>query len=203
MAAHRSHRIQSPDAGVSLEHDVPNGCNQCHADRSLAWTAESLGAWYGQPPVPGIVGDRASVSEQIYQLEKGHALSRAIAVQMLGSENALEAAPGAWRVPFLADGLEDSYPPVRQNAHRSLRKIAGFQESDFVYFAGAEERARQVAAIRARWSDLTRARLDEGQAATGGPVPESVPLHADGSPIEPVRRRLQAERDQTPLMIAE
>ena len=92
---------------------------------------------------------------------------------------------------------------MRQNAHRSLRKIAGFEDSEFESFAAEELRARQVAAIRSRWDDLARARLEEGAAAAGGAIPAAVPLRADGQPVPDVRDRLQAARDHTPLTIAE
>ena len=43
----RQHEIDSPTVAVSLETGRPNACNMCHLDKTLAWTAEHLGAWTG------------------------------------------------------------------------------------------------------------------------------------------------------------
>ena len=42
----RSHQIASPQV-ASLEHGVPNACNLCHLDQTLAWTQSHLVDRYG------------------------------------------------------------------------------------------------------------------------------------------------------------
>jgi len=41
-------RVPRPDRSVTL--GVPNPCNGCHADRSAAWAARTVQAWYGHAP---------------------------------------------------------------------------------------------------------------------------------------------------------
>ena len=55
--ARRDHsiRVLRSDLSVALGH--PNACNQCHADRSAQWAAETVGGWYpGGPSSTGTVG---------------------------------------------------------------------------------------------------------------------------------------------------
>jgi len=50
----RNHRIDSPRVtGKTGGDERPNACNLCHVDRSLAWTAQQLASWFGQPVAPG------------------------------------------------------------------------------------------------------------------------------------------------------
>jgi hypothetical protein len=205
--AHRAHRIQSPTPTVTARDSLPNGCNQCHVDRSLEWTATLLAEWQQGPAVSEAgdlyVGDRSELSEVLVQLGRGHALSRVIAVQMLGAEPGKLAAPGSWRAPFLIDALEDSYPVVRLNAYRSLRTLPGFEDLEFVYFSEPTLRAGQVAHAWVRWDGQVRDRLVEMGRPTGAELPGTIPLDSGGRPREEVRRRLLASRDNTRLNIAE
>lgn len=41
-------RVPRPDQAVAL--GVPDPCTRCHADRSAAWAARSVEAWYGHAP---------------------------------------------------------------------------------------------------------------------------------------------------------
>lgn len=45
----RDHSFRVPRPDLSIKLDVPNGCNNCHADKSPAWAAEHFAKWYGQP----------------------------------------------------------------------------------------------------------------------------------------------------------
>lgn len=45
----RDHSFRVPRPDLSIKLDVPNGCNNCHADKSPAWAAEHFEKWYGQP----------------------------------------------------------------------------------------------------------------------------------------------------------
>jgi hypothetical protein len=199
LSAQRSHRIQNPDPAVSASTGLPNACNSCHLDRSLRWTADVLAEWRGQPATPKdselYRGDRSHLSEALIQLVQGHALSRAIAVQMLGREDARRAAPGLWRVPFLIDALSDPYPAVRKNAHRSLRRQPGFQDAVYDYVAEPAERGEQIAALRQRWQAMA--------PEHAGAVPPEVPLATDGSIEAVTLERLRASRDMTELNLAE
>jgi len=198
LSAQRSHRIQSPNAAETARSGLPNGCNTCHVDRSLGWTAQLLADWWGQPAPAGdplFDGDRSHVSETLLQLLRGHALSRAIAVQMLGRDDGREAAPGLWRVPFLLEGLDDPYPVVRKNAQRSLRRQPGFGDAAFGYVDTPDQRRAQIAALRQRWEAMA--------AEHAGGVPAAVPLTTEGLPEASTLARLRESRDDVELNIAE
>ena len=49
LRAMRSHQVSSPTVQESVTHGRPNACNLCHLDKTLAWTAQKLHAWYKQP----------------------------------------------------------------------------------------------------------------------------------------------------------
>src|SRR5262249_9507421 len=46
----RDHSIRIPRPDLTLRVGTPNVCNQCHADKSAQWAADSLKQWYGHTP---------------------------------------------------------------------------------------------------------------------------------------------------------
>lgn len=200
LSAHRAHRIQNPVPEVSARDSTPNGCNQCHVDKSLRWTADALAQW--NPDRAKLIdhadlfaGERTELSETLLQLGRGHALSRAIAVQMLSDANGLEAAPGLWRVPFLIDALDDSYAVVRLNSLRSIRQMPGFENVVFNHFGPDSLRNQQIARIWDRW--------DVVWSEHASSLPKTIPLNANGRIKDDVRRQLRANRDNIVLNIQE
>ena len=150
LRAMRSHRIDSPSVQVSAATGRPNACNLCHLDKSLAWAAERLTAWYEQPEVE-MTTDAASTSAALLWLLRGDAVQRAIAAWHLGWESAHDASGREWQAPFLAELLTDPYAAVRYNAHRALRQLPGFADFSYDYVGpqAAREQAREQA--RRRW----------------------------------------------------
>jgi hypothetical protein len=200
LASHRAHRVQNPVPETTARDQTPNGCNQCHVDKSLRWTAEALSRWNPKRPKPEEhaelwAGERSTMSETLVQIGRGHGLSRLIAIQMLREPNGLEAAPGLWRVPFLIDALDDPYAVVRLNALRSIHAMPGFEDVVFDHFGSESLRERQIAAIWDRW--------DRVWAEHASSVPPTVPLDANGRIRGEVRRALRANRDEIVLNIAE
>ncbi len=47
-AYNRTHRISSPSEQAILATGMPNACNLCHLDKSLAWTRDQLAAGWGR-----------------------------------------------------------------------------------------------------------------------------------------------------------
>lgn len=45
--ARRDHGFTSPDPMLTRELGIPNACNRCHADRSVAWAEVWAQTWYG------------------------------------------------------------------------------------------------------------------------------------------------------------
>jgi predicted CXXCH cytochrome family protein len=46
--ARRDHGFTIPDPLLTKEHNVPNSCNRCHADKTADWALETCNQWYGE-----------------------------------------------------------------------------------------------------------------------------------------------------------
>lgn len=179
LKATRSHQISNPSVAESVETGRPNACNQCHLDRSLGWTAEHLGRWYGQEaPELGAV-ERATPASIVWALS-GDAGQRALMAWSYGWETALEASDRRWVAPLLVQLLDDPYDAVRLIAARSLRRSHPelLEDGELGYDALAPVETRRAAAARvyARWAALpesqrreprTLVAVDESLAAAG------------------------------------
>ncbi|MBK3518368.1 multiheme c-type cytochrome [Carboxylicivirga marina] len=44
----RDHSFRVPRPDLSIKYDVPNACNQCHADKSNQWSENYITKWYGK-----------------------------------------------------------------------------------------------------------------------------------------------------------
>ncbi|MGD0090324.1 MAG: tetratricopeptide repeat protein [Planctomycetota bacterium] len=44
----RDHGLTIPDPLLTKEHNIPNACSRCHADKGLAWNIDYATQWYGQ-----------------------------------------------------------------------------------------------------------------------------------------------------------
>lgn len=142
----RSHRIDIPRVSVQR----PNACNLCHADRSLAWTADKMHEWYNHE-TPALSDDQSKSSAVVLGLLQGDAVERAIACWTLGWEPSKAASVQDWQIPFLVEGLRDRYSVVRYVAARSLRSFEGFEDTDFDFIAPQEEREKLAEQIRENW----------------------------------------------------
>lgn len=122
LSAARSHRIDSPSAARSAAIGKPNACNLCHVDKTLAWTARWLTAWYGAPSA-SLPEERAPAA--VREAIAGDAAVRALLADALGSSDALAAAGGGELQAQVLEVLRaDPYPAVRFIAERSLRRIS-------------------------------------------------------------------------------
>ena len=192
MKTVRTHRVMNPDAQLTAQTRLPNGCNQCHSDQTLGWTAQWLQEWYDAPPLELLGDARDALALTAVDLIAGHALSRALAAASLGWAPAIEAAPGDWAVPLLLAALEDEYAAVRLNAWVALREREGLDPQRFDYLAPPAKRNAAIEQIAARW-----------QARSRDVMPARVPVDA-ASGLDPEWRRiLLRDRDHTPLTILE
>lgn len=194
MKAVRTHRIVSPDAHVTAQARLPNGCNQCHVDRTLGWTAEWLARWYGQPPLERLGDDRDTLALTVVDLLEGHALSRALAAFALGWGPAQAAAPGDWRVPLLLTALDDDYTAVRYTAEVALRELEGFDALPFTAVDAPGTTAAARAQLLHQWFLQ--------HPPQGGELPAALALQAGGLAQATVAR-LRERQDRTPLTILE
>ncbi|MEE2674456.1 MAG: C cytochrome precursor [Myxococcota bacterium] len=192
----RSHRIESPSVQVSLDTGRPNGCNLCHLDQTLAWTAEALDDWYGIDPPRLGSRERTLPASWIWALS-GDAGQRALLASIFGWEPASEVSNPAWHGAILARLLDDPYHAVRVVAHRSMAKLPEF--ADFGYDSRAPELDRKAAVSRALaiWNDARGAQGREHLArlSTSG--------EGEGLRAEKALLALQADRDDVPIVLQE
>ena len=193
MRAIRSHTVTSPSVRETVDVGRPNACNLCHLDRTLAWTADALGDWYGQTPLP-LDEDERSVAASVLWLLRGDAGQRALAAWSYGWQPAQEASGTSWMVPYLGELLGDSYDTVRYIAARSLRTLPGY--GSFAYDFTGDRDDRIAAAVRALtdWRESTRSRERRD--------PQLL-FSLDGALDTAAMRRLFDQRDTRPLFLRE
>jgi hypothetical protein len=193
LGAIRSHQIESPTLAGSVRHGVPNACNLCHLDKTLAWTQEHLSRRYGQPALP-LSEEQQTVSAALLWTLKGHAAQRAIAAWHAGWAPAQEASGADWLTPFLARLLADPYGVVRYVAHYSLRTLPGVEVGHYDFLAPEPELRRHATNVLSRWK-------------TGRPPPTrtdpALLLRADGQIMEDRVEALLRQRDNRPTAISE
>jgi hypothetical protein len=192
--AMRSHRIDNPSAAVSARTGRPNACNLCHLDRTLAWTAEHLTAWYGHDPVE-LNADQKTIAASILWVTAGNGPQRAILGWAMGWKPAQEASGRGWIAAFLSELLRDPYAVTRQVAHRSLRTLPGFATFEFDYVAPKRTQIAKAAEAVARWLRTSAKNLDRT-----GP---HLLLREDGTLNIEEHTRLLKARDNTPVSIIE
>ena len=133
----RNHTISSPNIVSSAKHGVPNACNLCHLDKSLAWTQDSLVNWYGHSKAD--LTEHQQVAASIAWTLKGDAAQRAVTAWHYGWSPARKVSGSDWMPRILIRLLQDPYGVVRHIAERSLRKSPEFEELDYDFLAGAAE----------------------------------------------------------------
>lgn len=150
----RSHQVSSPSVTASIETGRPNACNQCHLDRTLAWSAKWLEEWYGIAP-PELSQEQREVAASILWATKGDAGQRALMAWSYGWEEARKASGTEWMTPFLGLMLFDPYHAVRYIAQRGMQKQTGFEHLMSGYdFARSIGECNEVAQrIFAAWSN--------------------------------------------------
>jgi tetratricopeptide (TPR) repeat protein len=157
-------RVPRPDRSVTL--GVPNPCNGCHADRSAAWAARTVEAWYGHAPsglqrfaealaagTQGAPGAQRLLAALIADRSQP-AIARASAIARLErwrTPATLAAARGA---------LGDASSLVRRAAVHAL--------------ADADPRTRALL-VSPRLGDAVRAVRLEAAAALAGVPPDAMP----------------------------
>jgi hypothetical protein len=193
LKATRSHTVESPSARTTHDTGRPNGCNLCHLDQTLSWTARYLTEWYGQPPV-ALQGEQAEIAAAVVGLLKGDAGLRALYAWQFGWAEARQASGEAWLAPFVAQTLTDPYDAVRYIGGRSLRALPGFGEFRYDFVGPAAERARTAAEAVRLWSE------SPGRGSGGN---ARILLNADGSLDAGKVQRLGGQRDDRTVLLAE
>lgn len=175
----RSHRIQSPRAVTNAVSEQPNACNLCHLDKTLAWTAEHLTDWYGQPEADLEEEEKAVAAAVLWSL-RGDAAQRAVVTWHYNWEPALQASGADWQFPFLAKALTDDYAAVRYVADHALRRFSDYSQLNYDYVGEKQERAVVSQRLLEQWraQPALMERQDTAQllidAATGQLLEERV-----------------------------
>ncbi len=150
LKAIRSHQVDSPSVQTSVATGRPNACNQCHLDRTLAWTARHLKDWHGIP-VPELSEDQRTIAATILWATEGDAAQRALMAWSFGWKDAVAASGSSWLPPYLSLLMNDPYAVVRFIAHRSLSRIPGYKGFEFDYAGPDSDRAAALKTVQEAW----------------------------------------------------
>ncbi len=148
----RTHTIFSPTNADMIHANHPNACNQCHTDKSIDWTIDSLKNWYDA------AFDDIKLQSQYANRTQSAALG------WLQSENEavrLVAADALFRTKFawdqdttiqdaLINTLNDPFLLNRQFASRRFENTLGVQLQDhgYQFYMTPGEREKRMAELR-------------------------------------------------------
>lgn len=189
----RSHQISSPRLDSTARLGVPNACNLCHLDRTLAWTADHLASRYGQRSASLSDDDRSIAASVLWTL-KGDAAHRAISSWHYGWPLAQQTSGTNWMVPILAPLLDDSYGVVRLIASRSLRSIAPPALAGYDFLGNSAHRRQVVSNALTAWRPSTD---------VAGIVRSNVLVSPKGESSSATIQRLLREQDRRSVTIQE
>jgi predicted CXXCH cytochrome family protein len=148
LDTHRSHRIAIPRVRDSLGTGKPHACNLCHLDKSLGWTQDQLGKWYGTKP-ESLSDDDRTIASSVLHLIRSDARTRAVVAGALGWAPAQQASGRDWSAQLLIRTLEDErFQAVRYLIHRSLRSLHGTAVNDYDFQGSAANRADKLRGLR-------------------------------------------------------
>jgi predicted CXXCH cytochrome family protein len=194
LDTHRTHRIAIPRVKDSLGTGKPHACNLCHLDKSLGWTQENLGKWYGTKPEPLSEDDRTLASSLLH-LAQSDARSRAVVAGAFAWPPAQQASGRDLPTLLLPRILENErYEAVRYTAHKALRSLYGAAVNDYNYQGTPAERAAQLRKLRLvleRFEPVDRIRYP------------NLPLTSRGLLAEDVFQRLLRSRSDPDVNINE
>lgn len=146
----RNHFIESPSAKKTVETGRPNGCNLCHLDKTLQWSADHLSDWYGAPRM-SLEQDEQRIASSVLMAARGNVAQRALVAAAFGWEAARKASGQEWSVPLLVQLMDDPYSAVRFIAYNSLRQNARFAGCRFDYIGDGSAREAARARILEKW----------------------------------------------------
>lgn len=194
LKAINSHKIESPSVAASVQTGRPNGCNQCHLDKTLQWTSDWLYEWYAVTP-PKLTDDQKNIAASVLWAVRGDAGQRALMAWSFGWEPARNISGSHWMAPYLAQLIADPYDAVRFIAGRSLRRLSGFQSFDYD-FMGSRGHVR-LASQRAfeTWTQIPPVPGRTNSPATL--------IDSHGALQKETISRLLKQRNNTPIVLNE
>lgn len=142
----RTHRISSPTEPEILSSGMPNACNLCHLDRSLAWTRDALEKFWGKrvelpPQLEEVFGSGHAKPAGEAWLSQPSGLLRSVAGAALARSRLGKAA-----LPGLLRSLDEPNAYLRRRALENVEQVLGrtLKDREFVLTARPEERQAQV-----------------------------------------------------------
>lgn len=189
----RSHQITSPNVASSAQFGVPNACNLCHLDQTLAWTQKHLGDWYGAP-AHRLSAEQTNVAASLLWMLKGHAAQRAITAWHVGWAPAQKVSGAEWMAPFQARLLMDPYGVVRYISARSLRSLPGFENFNFDFLASAADLQLNARRVVGQW---------QSRISQTNRTDKELLLDGRGHVAEERVHQLLSERDDRTIIVME
>jgi predicted CXXCH cytochrome family protein len=194
LDTHRSHRIVVPRVRDSVGTGKPHACNLCHLDKSLGWTQEQLGKWYGTSPVTLSDEDR-NIASSVLHLLQSDARSRAVVAGAFSRRESQQASGADWPAELLLRTLEqERYEAVRYLLYRGLRSLHPDAVSGYDYQGRPAERAAQLRGLTQRLQSAAR--------PARGRYPY-LPLTANGRIADEVFDRLLRARNDPDVSVNE
>ncbi len=193
LRALRSHQIESPNVATSVATGRPNGCNLCHLDKSLGWTAEHLTNWFNQS-APSLAAEQVEISAALRWALSGDAGQRAVIGWNMGWAPAQAASGTDWLPPVLSQLMQDNYEVVRKIGYKSLTTLPAYADIEFNFVAPISDRNAVTREIAKRW--------------TATPLPSSterpaILIDQHGKLDKPKFDRLLLRRDRRPVVLLE
>jgi len=189
----RNHEVGGPTVQESLATGRPNACNQCHLDRTLAWTAEHLHEWYGTS-VPELGEAERTLAASVLWTLQGDAGERALMAWSFGWREARAASGEDWIAPYLALLMNDPYHAVRFIAGRSAGELGLLEGVEYDHLDAPERREAAAGELLEGWA---RAR------AAGEPARPELLLGPGGVWLEDTVDALLDGRDNSDVVLQE
>lgn len=146
----RSHRISSPSEPQILGTGMPNACNLCHLDKSLAWTREALASGWGNAPVLP-AGLRDYFGKDLERPVGEAWLEHPFPAMRTVAAGAYARSPlGKGALPRLVEGLGEENAYQRMRFLQSVERVLGrrLQPEEYEPTAPPPRRRAQVEALR-------------------------------------------------------
>ena len=195
----RNHQIETPRVAGSVQYGVPNACNLCHLDQTLAWTQDHMSEWYDYEPLM-LTDEQATYSAAVLWMLKGNAAQRVVSAWHVGWQPAQRASGTDWQVPIVANLLADPYGVVRYVAAQSIRRLPGTEDFAFDFLASDADRSEAQSTIVAEW--VLKSQQPEN-AVRSTKHRDQVMIGANGEVLQARVNALLSERDDTPMNIQE
>ena len=150
----RTHRISSPTDPKILGTGMPNACNLCHLDKSLAWTRDMLEKKWGKrvdlsPSLKPLFG-------QTFDKPAGEAwFSHSFPAVQLVTAGAYARSPlGQKKLPDLLKLLNEPNANMRLQYLESVERVLGrkLRDSEYDLMGSPSEREKQVRQLITRYN---------------------------------------------------